>query len=95
MSIQTVNSENKTTEIMNVIIVSNVRGLTSKKAARLCNVNSDNAAIRLDRIISADKCNALQSQKAESAYFTSKQILPFGFARRCTPGSVYVILSII
>ena len=29
-------------------------------------------------------CTALQSQKAVSAYFTGKQILPFCFARRCT-----------
>ena len=29
-------------------------------------------------------CTAiLQSQKAVSAHFTSKQILPFGFAERC------------
>ena len=26
----------------------------------------------------------MKGQKAVSAYFTSKQVLPFGFAERCT-----------
>ena len=29
-------------------------------------------------------CSDLQSQKAVTAYFTSKQLLPFGFARQLT-----------
>ena len=28
--------------------------------------------------------SAVQSQKAVSAYFTSKQMLPFGFAEQCS-----------
>ena len=49
----------------------------------------------------ADMSSALQSQKAVSAYFTSEQILPFGFAEqnraarmgclRHTPGGVTVL----
>ena len=30
------------------------------------------------------KCSAVQSQKAVSAYFTTKQILPLGFAEQNT-----------
>ena len=48
------------------------------------------------------KCSAVQSQKAITAYLTSKQLLPFGFAEQCchhtmikAPGATYSITPII
>ena len=42
-------------------------------------------------VMSADS-TAVQSQKAVSAYFTSKQILPFGFAEQVSPGTAYCVI---
>ena len=36
-------------------------------------------------------CTAVQSQKAVSAYFTSKQILYFGFAEHCSTHTTVII----
>ena len=33
--------------------------------------------------VSIHSCSAVQNQKVVSAYFTSRQILPFGFAKQC------------
>ena len=38
-------------------------------------------------------CFAVQSRKAVSAYFTSKQILPFGFAEQCYSSYEHVVRS--
>ena len=37
---------------------------------------------------------SLQSEKAVSAYFTSKEILPFGFAKSTVPECVMGLFSI-
>ena len=36
-----------------------------------------------------DVCSALQSQKAVSAYFTSRQILTFGLAEQCSDVEIF------
>ena len=40
--------------------------------------------------LALEVCTAVQSQKAVSAYFTSEQILPFGFAEQYTSTPIWL-----
>ena len=48
----------------------------------------------MDQYITINK-TAVQSQMAVSAYFTSKQILPFGFAEQNRPTNLFCTANIV